>query len=72
MSYVLLFPCFSLPLAFNFVAARISHFLTAATKFSCFSSNEIGHFTIVSLVSQPLTEREAEGDLVLIQTSFLF
>ena len=40
---------FSLPLVFNFVAARISHFLTAAAKFSFLSSNEIGHFTVVSL-----------------------
>ena len=32
----------------------------------------IGHFTVVGLVFQPLSEREAEGDLVLIQTSFLF
>ena len=33
---------FSLPLIFPLVAACISHFLTAAIKFSCFSSNEIG------------------------------
>ena len=34
----------------------------------------IDHFTLVSLVFQPLSEREAEIDLVLIQikTSFLF
>ena len=32
----------------------------------------IGHFTVVGLVSLPLSEREAEGDIVLIQTSFLF
>ena len=30
------------------------------------------HFIVVGLVSQPLHEREAEVDLVLIQTSFLF
>ena len=30
------------------------------------------HFTVVGLVSEPLTEREAEVDLVLIQTFFLF
>ena len=29
-------------------------------------------YTVVSLVSQPLSECEAEVDLVLIQTSFLF
>ena len=30
------------------------------------------HFTGVSLVSKPLSERETVVDLVLIQTSFLF
>ena len=33
---------FSLPLIFTVVAISISHFLTAAIKLSCFSSNEIG------------------------------
>ena len=33
---------FSLPLIFTLMAAHISHFLTAAVKFSCSSSNEIG------------------------------
>ena len=33
---------FSLPLIFTLVGASISHFLTAAIKFSCYSSNEIG------------------------------
>ena len=28
------------------------------------------HFTVVSIVSMPLSESEAETDLVLIQTSF--
>ena len=32
---------FSLPLNFTLLAASISHFLTAAMKFSCFSSIEI-------------------------------
>ena len=32
---------FSLPLIFTLLAANISHFLTPAMKFSCFSSNEI-------------------------------
>ena len=32
---------FSLPSAHFHLAASISHFLTAATKYSCFSSNEI-------------------------------
>ena len=40
MSYVFLFTFFSLPLIFTLVAASISHFLTAATKFSCCSSNK--------------------------------
>ena len=39
--YVVLFTFFSLPLIFTLVAASISHFLTAAIKFSCYSSNEI-------------------------------
>ena len=42
MLNVLLFITFSLPLIFPLVAGSISHFLTAAIKFSCFSSNEIG------------------------------
>ena len=40
--YVFLFTSFSLQLIFTLVAASISHFLTAAIKFSCFSSEEIG------------------------------
>ena len=36
--HVFLFPFF----IFTLVAASISHFLTAAKKFSCFSANEIG------------------------------
>ena len=32
---------FALPLIFTLLAASISHFLTPAMKFSCFSSNEI-------------------------------
>ena len=42
MLYVVLFTFFSLPLIFTLVAASISHFLTAAIKFSCYSSEEIG------------------------------
>ena len=37
----MLFFFFSLPLNFTLPAASISHFLTAAMKFSCFSSIEI-------------------------------
>ena len=40
--YVFLFTSFSLQLIFTLVAASISHFLPAAIKFSCFSSEEIG------------------------------
>ena len=32
----------------------------------------IDHFTVVCLVAWPLNESEAEGDLVLIETSLLF
>ena len=32
----------------------------------------IGHFTVVSFVTWPLSESEAGGDLVLIQTLLLF
>ena len=39
-SVVFLFTFFSLPLIFTLVAASISHFLTAATKFSCCSPNK--------------------------------
>ena len=39
MSYVFLLTFFSLPLIFTLVAVRISYFVTAATKFSCRSSN---------------------------------
>ena len=42
MLYVVLFSFFSLPLIFTSVAAGISHFLTAAIKFSRYSLNEIG------------------------------
>ena len=50
MSYVflLLLLFFSLPHT-TLVATSISHFLTAAMKFSCFSSNEIGSFVYLSL-----------------------
>ena len=39
---------FSLPHT-TLLATSISHFLTAAMKFSCFSSNEIGSFVFSSL-----------------------
>ena len=40
---------FSLPLIFTLVAASISHFLTGAIKFSCYSSNKIGLLCFLSL-----------------------
>ena len=42
-------PFLSLPLIFILVAASISHFLTAAIKLSCFSSNENGLLCFLSL-----------------------
>ena len=39
---MVLFTFFSLALIFTLVADSISHLLTAALKFSCYSSNEIG------------------------------
>ena len=41
---------FSLPLIFTLLAACISYFLTAAMKFSCFSSYEIRLLCFQSLV----------------------
>ena len=38
-----------IPLVFTLLAARISHFLTAAIKFSCFSFNEIRPPSFISL-----------------------
>ena len=40
---------FSLPLIFTWLAASISHFLTAAMTFSCFSCNEISLLCLQSL-----------------------
>ena len=49
MQHVFLFTFFSLPLIFTLVAASISHFLKAATKFSCCSSNKICLLCFLSL-----------------------
>ena len=46
---VFLFFFFSLPLNFTLLAASISHFLTAAMKFSCFSSIEIRLLPLLSI-----------------------
>ena len=43
--------CFQLPLIFTLVAASISHIVTAAIRFSCFSSNEIGLLFFISRFS---------------------
>ena len=40
MSYMFSFTSFSLPLIFTLVAATFPPFVTTATKFSCFSSNQ--------------------------------
>ena len=40
MSYMFSFTSFSLPLIFTLVAATFLPFVTTATKFSCFSSNQ--------------------------------
>ena len=38
----------------------------------CQRRSPIDHFTVSCLVAWPLNESEAEGDLVLIETSLLF
>ena len=55
--YVFLFTFISLPLIITFVAAGISHFLTAAVKFSRFSSGEIGLrcFSVIAPALSPLS-----------------
>ena len=53
MSYVFLFTIFSLPLIFTLMSASISHFLTAATKFSCCSSNRKSLLCYLSLALAP-------------------
>ena len=49
LSYVFLFTFFSLPLIFTLVAASISHFLTAAKKFSRCSSHKKCFLCFLSL-----------------------
>ena len=57
-----------------FVAARIS--LTSISSPQCsymiFIYFQSGHFTVVYLVAKPLIWSEAEGDLVVIETSILW
>ena len=50
MLYVFLFTFFLQPLIFTLVAASISHVLTAAKKFSRYSSNEIGLLCFLYLI----------------------
>ena len=38
----------------------------------CVSSRPVVYFTVVCLATGPMNSIEAEGDLVLIQTSMLF
>ena len=50
MSYVFLFAFFVAAAHFHLlVAASLSHFVTAAIKFSCFSFNEIGPLFLISV-----------------------
>ena len=58
---------FSMPLIFTFVAASISHFLTAGIKFSCYSSNEIGcSFSVIHAnVDIKIRSKERIGLLLL-------
>ena len=44
-----LFASFSLPLVFTLVPASVSHFLSAAIRVSCLSSNEISLLCFSSL-----------------------
>ena len=63
------------PLFFTLVTASISHFLTAAIKFSCYSSNEIGLLCLslalaFSLLSTPmqtlkLSQKKESASLLL-------
>ena len=72
---VLLFTFFSLPLIFTLMAANISHFLTAAIKFSCYSSNEIGVLCFLplapalSLQTLELSRKKESALLLLFFTS---
>ena len=59
---------FSLPLIFTLLAASISHFLTAAMKFSCFSSNEIrlpSSFSVIHVSVNIKTNVEKDTALLM-------
>ena len=59
---------FSLPLIFTLLAASISHFLTAAMKFSCFSSNEIrlpSSFSVIHVSVNIKTNVEKDTTLLM-------
>ena len=59
---------FSLPLTFTLVAASISHFFTAAIKFSCFSSNKIRLFCF--LISRSSSFSVMHVSVVVLNMTF--
>ena len=67
---------FSLPLIFTVVAASISHFLTAATKFSCCSSNKkmsiVFYLSLQLSVARLIVERRWSVTYFLFFSVFLF
>ena len=67
---------FSLPLIFTVVAASISHFLTAATKFSCCSSNKkmsiVFYLSLQLSVALLIVERRWSVTYFLFFSVFLF
>ena len=65
MLYVVVFTFFSLPVIFTLVANSISHFLTAAIKFSCYSSNETGLLCFFSSGSSSFSVVHANVDIKL-------
>ena len=67
---------FSLPLIFTVVAASISHFLTAATKYSCCSSNKklsiVFYLSLQLSVALLIVERRWSVTYFLVFSVFLF
>ena len=74
MSQVFVSPFFSQPLTFNVVTASISHFLTAATKFSCCFSNNFSFFSLSLQLSVALFLVELRWPVAnfLFFSAFLF
>ena len=58
--------------AFFFFTQRLEIYEISRTSFFLHSRQSTDHFTVVGSIYQPFTGREAEIDLVWIQTSFLF